>query len=420
MSRKQTRDYLWNTIGVFAQNAISPLLLVAVTRINGVYDSGIFSFAFSVALIFWALAIWGGRTYQVSDRKHEFSYHSYILVRVILGIAVLIGSIIFCIMNGYDSAKTTLILLLVLFKVVESISDALYGILQVKDRLHESGISLLIKATLGGVGFIITNLATGSLVWSAMALVVINILVFFSYDLVKARKANYQIESMTHNFTRFTEEATVIVRRCAPIAAVMLLSMFSLNIPRYFLDTYQPEEVGYFGIIAMPITVLTLFITFLLQPKIIQLTEFFTGQHYRELNRSVKNVTLLTILLGVVGIGVVYIAGIPLLNIVFGLNFEPYLAALMIIMIGAMANGVVSIYINIFTVIRHFKVVFFTLFLTNILLAFTSVGVIAEYGLTGAVILFTVVNIIQALILIVTYKLILSDLKANRREATLV
>lgn len=82
MKQNIKKDYLWNTIGVLAQNAISPLLLIVVTRLNGVDDSGLFSFAFSLALIFWAIGIWGGRTYQVSDVKHEFTPQSYIFVRI--------------------------------------------------------------------------------------------------------------------------------------------------------------------------------------------------------------------------------------------------------------------------------------------------------------------------------------------------
>ena len=59
---------------------------------------------------------------------------------------------------------------------------------------------------------------------------------------------------------------------------MIFLSIFSLNIPRYFLDRYHQNEIGYFGILAMPITVLALVITFLLQPKIIQLTALFTNK----------------------------------------------------------------------------------------------------------------------------------------------
>jgi hypothetical protein len=69
----QKKDYIWNSIGSFLQSAISPILLIVITRLNGVGDSGLFSFAMSLSVVFWAISLWGGRTYQVSDVKKEFS-----------------------------------------------------------------------------------------------------------------------------------------------------------------------------------------------------------------------------------------------------------------------------------------------------------------------------------------------------------
>lgn len=418
MRLSQRRDYFWNTVGVFTQNAISPLLLIAVTRINGVYDSGVFSFAFATALIFGIIAVWGGRTYQVSDLKQEFSYHSYVLVRLITGVLVLVGSVIFCFVNGYDFTKTAIILLFVVFKIAESIADVLYGVLQVKGKLFESGISLFAKAALGALAFILTDLVTNSLIWSTVSLISINILIFISYDLSRARKVGYRVPMMMGALEKHISEAVVIIKRCAPIAAVLLLTMFSLNIPRYFLDIHHPSEVGYFGIIAMPITVLALVITFLLQPKIVLLTELFSNQNYDELGHTIRGIIMLILLVGLTGIVTVYYIGIPTLDIIFGLRFEPYLSALIILMVGAMANGIVSIYVNIFTIIRHFKAVFYTLVITNILLTVMSIKVIEQHSIIGAVSLFTIINFVQTIILITAYKRVIRSIKTDDPKAT--
>src|SRR5688572_18924963 len=114
MQNNMRKDYLWNTIGVFSQSAISPLLLIAVTRINGINDSGIFSFAFSVSIIFWVIGLWGGRTYQVSDVVNKYSHRSYIMLRIILAIFMLAGALAFSMINSYDATKTTIIIMLVL------------------------------------------------------------------------------------------------------------------------------------------------------------------------------------------------------------------------------------------------------------------------------------------------------------------
>ena len=72
------KDYLWNSLGSLLQSAISPVLLIIITRLNGIDDSGLFSFALSLSVVFWAVSLWGGRTYQVSDVKREFSSGGYV------------------------------------------------------------------------------------------------------------------------------------------------------------------------------------------------------------------------------------------------------------------------------------------------------------------------------------------------------
>jgi len=36
------KDYLWNSLGSLLQSAISPVLLIIITRLNGIDDSGLF------------------------------------------------------------------------------------------------------------------------------------------------------------------------------------------------------------------------------------------------------------------------------------------------------------------------------------------------------------------------------------------
>ena len=106
MSAPTKKDYVWNTLGVLLQNALSPLILVVISRENGLVAVGSFAFAFSVSIMFWAIGMWGGRTYQVSDTRGEFADASYIVARLALAACILVGSWIFCLANSYDRQKT--------------------------------------------------------------------------------------------------------------------------------------------------------------------------------------------------------------------------------------------------------------------------------------------------------------------------
>lgn len=389
-------------MGVFLQNAISPLLLVIITRMNGIDDSGLFSFAFAVAIIFWGFGMWGGRTYQVSDIKGEFSRRSYIMARIILAVIMIVGALLFSFANNYDITKTTLIITLVVFKSIESIADALYGIMQSHNNLYKSGKSLVIKAVAGLIAFIAIDVLTNNIVFASVGILLVNLAVVLLYDLpVTKGLENISIEVGKANY--YINEALVIMRRTAVVFVVSFLAMFSLNIPRYFLDIYQPEEIGYFGILAMPITLIVLMVSFILQPIVLGLSELYHSS-INGFKRAVRRIMGITLLLGVGMLAVSAVIGVQVLEFIFGIDFSSRELELVIIVAGSIANALIAVYINLFVIMRHFKVQFYILLLTNITLVFISAIFMKEGGLLVAVSLFTITNVIQAVLMLISYK----------------
>jgi len=400
------KDYFWNTFGVFMQNAISPLLLIVVTRVNGIYDSGLFSFAFSVAVIFWMIGIWGGRTYQVSDVKREFANRSYMMARLVLSVLIVIGAFLFAILNHYSPEKTSIIVVLVVFRAVESIADAIHGVLQVNDRLYIAGKSLAYKAFCGFILFASVDVVTKNILLSCVSIVVVTILFTLFYDVRLAGKHD-ELSFKINEVPKLTKRAIAILKRTSPVFAVIFLTILSLNIPRYFIDMYHPEEIGYFGILAMPITLITLIMVFVLQPKVVPLSNLYENKKYALFSKTVSKLIGITMGLGIVILCGAYLLGIPVLELVFGIDFSKYQAALMIIVTGGIINALVSIFINIFTIIRQFKFQFYTLVMTNGLLVVLSAMWIGRYGLLGGVALYTIVNVLQAVLLMAAYKVVL-------------
>lgn len=396
------RDYFWNTLGVFAQNIISPVLLIVVARLNGVYDVGLFSFALSLAIIFWAFSIWGARTYQVSDVKKEFTHSSYVLVRVLLSVLVVVGAYAFCVLNNYDTFKTSLVLILVLYKTFESIADAIYGILQVHNRLYITGRSLLYKAILGLITFVVIDKLTGNILLSSLGLAISNIFILIVYDIPRAKKFETVWDS-SKNFGKRLGEALQIIKRCAPIASVIFMAMFSLLIPRYFVDMYDQQEIGYFGILAMPVTAFVLVITFIIQPNVVHLSQSFFSRKYAVFRGMFKKILLITGVVSILALPVVYLFGTEILTFIFGIDFSQYREALLLFVVGAILNGFVTIYVNILTIMRHFKIQFYTLVVTNVSLILACLMIVPLAGIRGAIILYVFINLLQLIFLITAY-----------------
>ena len=186
--QSQKKDYIWNSLGSLLQSAISPVLLIVITRLNGIEDSGLFSFALSLSVVFWAISLWGGRTYQASDVKREFCSGGYVAVRFAASLIVAISAVVFCVLNGYNATKTGLIMILVAFKILESIADSLYGVLQIHRKLYIAGISLTMKAILGFGVFIVVDIVTKNVMYGTLAILLVNALIIFLYDVLWVRR----------------------------------------------------------------------------------------------------------------------------------------------------------------------------------------------------------------------------------------
>ena len=402
------KDYLWNSLGSLLQSAISPVLLIVITRLNGIDDSGLFSFALSLSVVFWAVSLWGGRTYQVSDVKREFSSGGYVAVRFIASLIVAISAVVFCVLNGYNATKTGLIMILVTFKILESIADSLYGVLQIHHKLYVAGISLTMKAMLGFAAFMAVDIVTKNVIYGTLAILLVNVLIIFLYDILWVRRV--EVINVSKKLCKeYIAQAVAIMKHTSAVFVVMFLTMFSLNIPRYFLDKSHPDQIGYFGIMAMPITLLGLFISFIIQPNVVNLSELLVKRKLKEFAQVVSKINHITFGIGVLSVVLSYLVGVWVLNTIFGININNFQLDLTIMVIGAAANAFVSIYVNLLIIMRRFKGQFYTLLLTDILAVVVSMCLIERLAMLGSVLVFMMISFLQVALLLFIYKRSLKD-----------
>lgn len=403
MSQNLRKDYIWNTVGVFLQNAVSPVLLLFVTRINGVFDAGIFSFVFSLAIVFWAISMWGGRTYQVSDANNEFRQVSYIKARLVTSAVVIVIALLFAIVNQYDVTKTSILMSLVVFKAIESIADAVQGVIQKHDQLALVGKLLSAKYILGVVIFIVIDIITKDIVASTVVMAVTVGLFTYYFDfMVFGRKKLQQHEKYNKNIST-RREVGLIIRRTSLTFYVQILAMFSLMIPRYFIDKYHPMDNGYFGIMVMPITLIVLMVSMLIQPSVVMISKHFSKQDFDTIWKIAQKMIGISIAAGVFVWLVTMLIGNQLLTLLFGVDFTSYNDALLVLVGGAVANAVVAVLVILLTIVRQLKAQVLILFVTSLIELGVSVVVIKGGGVMAASTLFAVTCLAQAALLYVAF-----------------
>jgi O-antigen/teichoic acid export membrane protein len=161
----------------------------------------------------------------------------------------------------------------------------------------------------------------------------------------------------------------------------------------------------------MPITLIGLLMTFVLQPKVMQLSNLYEQQEYLEFHRIVRKLAVITFNIGIVILLATYVIGAPALGLIFGVDFAPYKSSLMIVVAGGVINALVSVFINVLIIVRRFKYQFYILLVTNFLLAILSASIVKAYGLIGSVWLFSAINLVQATLLIAEYSFTLRKVK---------
>ena len=283
------KDFIWNTIGS-TLNAFSSLFyMIIVTRINGVNDAGIFTFAFSTAALFYMIGIYAGRTYQVTD-SDDISNHDYLINKYITCLVMLIISLIFIFYKNYSLDKAIVILLLCVLKLLEAFSEFFYAYIQKNNMLYKVGFSLVIKTVLSILVFIFADIITKSIIISSTFLIITYLLVMIIYDfnqfsIISILKESYSKSNIKSIFINgfFT-------------FCLSFLSMYIVNIPRYSVDRYLSDEFNtIFGILIMPASAMVLLSQFILQPLLMEIKDNLDRKDYSALKQIIMKISMIIV-----------------------------------------------------------------------------------------------------------------------------
>ena len=115
------KNFIWNIVGTLCYSFTSLFFLIIVTRINGVEEAGVFTFAFSLSSLINVIGTYAGRTYQVTD-NHDITDTDYIIQKIVACILMFVCAITYVFIKDYSFYKVMVILLLFGYRMLESYS----------------------------------------------------------------------------------------------------------------------------------------------------------------------------------------------------------------------------------------------------------------------------------------------------------
>lgn len=391
------KDFIFNTIGTGINAFNSLFFMIIATRINGVSDAGIFTFAFSTAALFQIIGVYSGRVYQVTDNT-KATNEDYLVNKVITCVIMFAVSILFILLRRYTGKKMLVILILCIYRTLEAFSEVIYAYFQKNYELYKVGISLILKNVLGLIVFLTINIFTRNLIYSTLGLVLNYILIMLSYDFKIFRNNFIKLRNINLN-----NQKKIFSLGFSTFLLSFLL-MYIVNIPRYVIDFKMSDaSSSIFGILIMPASVVVLIAQFILHPFLMKINDFLIHKDYKNFKKNVTNICLVTLAFGIFATFIAYLIGIPILEFIYGISLKKYLMALIVVLIGATLYGVVSILSNILVAMRIASKQIIISFIVSIFSLFISIYFINSLGINGACYGYTITMLLDIILYIVLF-----------------
>ena len=375
------KNFVWNLIGTSVNTFTSLFYMVIITRLNGLADAGIFSFAFANAGVLAVIGLYMGRTYQISSEV--YSEKVFFQIRKVTCLSMLIISLGMIFIYRYSAERALVFVLWTVFKILDAFSDTLYAVLQKNDRLDCEGKSLTMKAVLAVTSFIALDFFTGNILIASAGAAIASLAIILLWDYPNYRR--YRNPAATWSVA----ECFDVFREGAFICGTTLLSSYLVNASKYAINSGGTDsEQAIYGILVMPATAMNLVGQYLIQPVLMKV---FYLYRQKEKKAFIKAIMLMEgVLLGVGLVGVVCAGtiGVPILNLIYGVDLTQYKIELIIVMAGAISYGCATILINILTIMNKNKVQTLCFAVIALIVAVVSSTAVESGGMFGAVMIY--------------------------------
>lgn len=291
------KNIVWNSIGTFVMFFCQWLMMVLVVRLSGYADSGILSLSVSCGNVFLIIAAFGVKTFQVSDIKEQYKDGEYYGAKIYTILLTILVGVIWTVVSSYEGIEKTSILLYMVYIMVYSYADALYGSLQKKWRLDIAGISMCIRNVAALLVFCLVLALTGDIRIALAAILAVSLAVLFLYDFPASAKV------VTIRPVLKGKRVWLLLWECFPFAIYTFLHTLLLTVPKLSVrDFYDKETLGIYSAVMAPVTVLQVAATFVINPLSTLMAVKIEERKWKELVRLLVRCVLM--LLGILAAGI--------------------------------------------------------------------------------------------------------------------
>jgi O-antigen/teichoic acid export membrane protein len=364
-------------------------MLVVLAKLGSPEMVGRFALALAVTAPVFMFTNLQLRAVQATDRSHQFAFADYLRLRILstgLAFSVIAGLAAW---SHYQFWIAAVILMVGFAKGSESISDAIYGLVQWHERMDLIARSMMLKGLVSLAAFAVTVALTRSLVMGAAALAMAWSLVLITYDFSLARKfvSTRPVPAGHHpSLPRFTRDTLLrLTRLSIPLGITATLGSLILNVPRYFIEHYAgARALGFFAAVAYLMVAGNLVTNAIAQSATPRLASLYASGEVRAFRTLLLKLCAAAAVPGIAGLLVAVLAGKLVLRLLYRADYESYSGVFTLLMIATAIYCVTAILTNAMTAARIFKPQPALLAAVMLLSAAACYFWIPAHGLAGA------------------------------------
>jgi len=260
----------------------------------------------------------------------------------------------------------------------ENVSDIYYGAMQRRERLDLIARSMMARAVVSAAALGTVLAATRSIVPAVIALAAGRLAVLLIYD----RRVGSRGERLARSGMR---AQLAIVRAALPLGIVLMLVSLNANLPRYAIERRMgTPALGVFAAAASFATAGNTVINALGQSATPRLARYFAERSRVRFLRLALQLVALALALGAAGVVVAFLAGAPILRVLYRAEYAQHASLLTQVMAAAVPAYAAAILGYAITSARAFDAQ-----LPLFCIVAVSCGVVAalfipRFGLAGA------------------------------------
>lgn len=367
MSKKKismSSSIFWNTFGSIFYLGCQWLMTILVVRLSNVTNAGILSLAMSVCNIWYCIAVYGMRNFQVSDTNAQYLDSTYIFSRFLSTGSAAIGCLAYTFIMPYDLKTSFCILFFFVYKSSEALFDVYAGIFQKEWRLDYAGKSMILRGILTLTIFSVILYFTNDLPITIIVMALSCFLSLIFYDIPIAHKtAQIKMEY------RFNEIKDLFIK-CSPLVLYTFLSTAIGSIPKLFLEQISGSyKLGIYSSVATPTLIIQMGATYIFNPFVTLFAEYYLSKDKKRFLNILKKCFLAVFLIAIAGIIGGQLFGVWGLKILYGNEIAKYSTLLIPLIICTILTAFSWLLCGILTATRQF----YGLVISNVIAVLSSV-----------------------------------------------